>query len=45
MKKTILTLPIGLAPLSRLAQPAADFRPYQANSLRMPSVPVIVNDP
>ena len=45
MKKTILTLAFGLAALSGLAQTAADFRPYQANSLRMPSVPVIVNDP
>ena len=45
MKKTILVLALGLAALSGLAQTAAYFKPYQANSLRLPSVPVIVNDP
>ena len=27
------------------AQTAADFQPYQPSSLRLPSVPLFVNDP
>lgn len=45
MKKTILTLALGLVTLCGQAQTPEDFKPYQATSLRLPSVPVIVNDP
>ena len=45
MKRKFLTLVALLATLSVGAQTSEVFSPYQATALRLPSVPIVVNDP
>ena len=33
------------ATLPAIAQTAEDFKPYKPNNLRLPSVPILINDP
>ena len=45
MKKIFLLLAMMAATASVQAQPAEFFRPYKSTRLRLPSVPLVVNDP
>ena len=45
MKRNFLTIVALLATLTIGAQTQEVFSPYQATALRLPSVPIVVNDP
>ena len=45
INKALTTLLLATAGLMSMAQTAEDFEPYKHTDLRLPSVPLLVNDP